>query len=195
MHRKFFGSKIGSRDRGGVVRDRNLPLEVEFEFTHDLKAMMIKIMKRNSFPGCHSGIFFLKSHWNFDKYKRNGFLLQVNLCQKLFFLHNMGRTCCVQKLFWMSETISVHNMFSAGLCLEFFMYWTCNAMNNLSSYCGLVDAKIRASDKDLPIHISFFNTFLYIFSLLLVQKRAGWLLWCWIVSVKIQESTSYLVQH
>ena len=25
-------------------------------------------------------------------------------------------------------------------------------MNNLSSYCGLVDAEIRASDKDLPVH-------------------------------------------
>ena len=24
-------------------------------------------------------------------------------------------------------------------------------MNNLSSYCGLVDARIRASDKDLPV--------------------------------------------
>ena len=24
-------------------------------------------------------------------------------------------------------------------------------MNNLSSYCGLDDAKIRASDKDLPV--------------------------------------------
>ena len=24
-------------------------------------------------------------------------------------------------------------------------------MNNLPSYCGLVDAKIRASDKDLPV--------------------------------------------
>ena len=24
-------------------------------------------------------------------------------------------------------------------------------MNNLSSYCGLVDAKLRASDKDLPV--------------------------------------------
>jgi len=24
-------------------------------------------------------------------------------------------------------------------------------MNNLSSYCGLVDAKIRAADKDLPV--------------------------------------------
>ena len=46
-------------------------------------------------------------------------MVQVNLCQKLFFLQNMGRTCCVQKLFWMSETISVHNMFSSGLSLEF----------------------------------------------------------------------------
>ena len=35
--------------------------------------------------------------------------------------------------------------------LGIFMYWTCNSMNNLSSYCGLVDAKIRASDKDLPV--------------------------------------------
>ena len=26
-------------------------------------------------------------------------MIQVNLCQKLFFLQNMGRTCCVQKLF------------------------------------------------------------------------------------------------
>ena len=26
-----------------------------------------------------------------------------------------------------------------------------NSMNNLLSYCGLIDAKIRASDKDLPV--------------------------------------------
>ena len=26
-------------------------------------------------------------------------------------------------------------------------------MNNLLSYCGLVDAKIRASDKDLPVQV------------------------------------------
>ena len=24
-------------------------------------------------------------------------------------------------------------------------------MNNMSSYCGLIDAKIRASNKDLPV--------------------------------------------
>ena len=28
-------------------------------------------------------------------------------------------------------------------------------MNNLSSYCGLVDAKIRASDKDLLVQIQY----------------------------------------
>ena len=39
--------------------------------------------------------------------------------------------------------------------LGIFMYWTCNSMNNLSSYCGLVDAKIRASDKDLLVHTTF----------------------------------------
>ena len=31
------------------------------------------------------------------------------------------------------------------------LYWTQDSMNNLSSYCGLVDARIRASDKDLPV--------------------------------------------
>ena len=31
------------------------------------------------------------------------------------------------------------------------MYWTRNSMNNLLSYCGLVDARISASEKDLPV--------------------------------------------
>ena len=34
-------------------------------------------------------------------------------------------------------------------------YWTYNSMNNLLSYCGLVKAKIRASDKDLPVRVRF----------------------------------------
>ena len=41
----------------------------------------------------------------------------------------------------------VYTTFSAGiLSLQFSL-----TMKNLSSYCGLVDAKIRASDKDLPV--------------------------------------------
>ena len=35
-------------------------------------------------------------------------------------------------------------------CQKQFLYTTCS-MNNLSSYCRLVDAKIRASDKDLAV--------------------------------------------
>ena len=31
------------------------------------------------------------------------------------------------------------------------MSWTGNSMNNLLSYCGLVDARIIASEKDLPV--------------------------------------------
>ena len=35
-----------------------------------------------------------------------------------------------------------------------------NSMNNLMSYCGLIDAKIRASDKDLPLTSGrFFSNF------------------------------------
>ena len=44
-----------------------------------------------------------------------------------FLVQNIGRTCCVQKLFLTFRTISVHNMFSP---------------------CS---AKRRASDKDLPV--------------------------------------------
>ena len=77
--------------------------------------------------------------------------IQVNLCQKLLFLQNMGRTCCVHKLFWMSKSISVHNMYSPCSELGISRIELVNSMNNTSSYCGLVDAKIRASDKDLPL--------------------------------------------
>ena len=35
--------------------------------------------------------------------------------------------------------------------LVVFMYRTGKSMNNLLSYCGLVDARIRASNKDLPV--------------------------------------------
>ena len=60
---------------------------------------------------------------------RNSFsvhIIQVNLCQKLFFLQNMGRTCCVQKLFWMSEPIYVNNIFSPSefSCIELVIQWT-----------------------------------------------------------------------
>ena len=78
-------------------------------------------------------------------------MLQVNLCHKLFFLQKTCRTCCVQK-----NVLNVRNNFCTQHVLSrfelgSFMYWTCNSTNNLSSYCRLVDEKITASDKDLPV--------------------------------------------
>ena len=59
----------------------------------------------------------------------------------------MGRTFCVHKLFYMSKQ---KNIFCAQHVHN--MFWACNFhVLNLLSYCGLVDAKIRASDKDLPV--------------------------------------------
>ena len=53
--------------------------------------------------------------------------VQVNLCQN-------------KKQF-------VYTTFSE---LVVFMYWSGKSINNLLSYCGLVDPRISASDKDLP---------------------------------------------
>jgi hypothetical protein len=41
--------------------------------------------------------------------------------------------------------------------LAIFMFWTCNSMNNLFSYCGLVDARIGTSEEKnyLYHHYSF----------------------------------------
>ena len=51
----------------------------------------------------------------------------------------------------MSEEISVLNVFSPGLSLEF------NEKSVVILHCGLVDAKIRASDKHLPVKKQMYN--------------------------------------
>ena len=43
-------------------------------------------------------------------------------------------------------------------------------MNNVSSYCGLVIAKIRASDKDLPVLNTFFRAYLVTFFFLFFRE-------------------------
>ena len=65
------------------------------------------------------------------------------------------RTCSVQKLFFCFD---IQN----NICTQHVLnlYFSCNSMNNLSSYCGLTDARMRASEKDLPVtHSLFLNKF------------------------------------
>ena len=111
---------------------------------------------------------------------------QVNLFQKHLFLHqpthnmtkdcsldyefstwksraqNMGRTCCVHKfLFWMSKqkqkTICVRNIFFPCSELGIFMYWTCNSMNNLWSYCGVHKLFWMSKQKIICVHNMFWS--------------------------------------
>ena len=101
-------------------------------------------------------------------------LVQVNLFQKHLFFHqlthnmtkdcllnykfstwklqaqNMLRTCCIHRLF-KTETKQNLCTYTTSYELAIIMYWTRNSMNNLSSYFGLVDAKIWTSHKDLPV--------------------------------------------
>ena len=62
------------------------------------------------------------------------------------------RTCCVLKIVLNIKT-KTKKQFVYTTCSELgiFMYWTGDSKNNLLSYCGLVDAKIRASVNHLPV--------------------------------------------
>ena len=44
----------------------------------------------------------------------------------------------------------------------FFLYWSQESMNNLSSYCGLTDWRMSASDTNLPVpRRQYWNSYLY----------------------------------
>ena len=106
----------------------------------------------------------------------SGCYVQVNLWERLLFLHqlihNMTKDCsliyqfCTWKqraqnmlctkivylfLFWHSKRFMCTTW--AFFLFFVFMYRTGKSMNNLLWYCGLVDARIRASIKDLPVKL------------------------------------------
>ena len=79
------------------------------------------------------------------------YFLQVNLFQKHLFLHqvthNMTKDCSWNyHENWKPRTWAEHVLPMFCACI-----YHGNSMNNLLPYCGLVDAKIRASDIDLPV--------------------------------------------
>ena len=87
---------------------------------------------------------------NMYSYVRSHVLTGKSLSEALLFSEHGENTLCTKIV------LNVRNKFCTQHVLPrfelgIFMYWTCNSMNNLSSYFGLVDAKIRASDKDLPV--------------------------------------------
>ena len=76
----------------------------------------------------------IESYFSIPQYHFKLHENKINFGHNLFFIF---------KLFW--------KMFSPCSELAIFMYWTSISMNNLLSCCGLVDAIISASEKDLPV--------------------------------------------
>ena len=54
---------------------------------------------------------------------------------------------CFLFLFWHTKQF----LYTTCSQLVFFLYWSQELMNNLSSYCGLTDSRMSASDTTLPV--------------------------------------------
>ena len=112
--------------------------------------------------------FFTSNEWSFCFVL---FILQVNIFQKHLFFHQLTHSLtkdCSLNYEFSTWKLQAQNMlckyincsecqnkkqFVYTTCSELvvFMYWTRNSMNNLLSNCGLVDGRISASEKDLPV--------------------------------------------
>ena len=59
------------------------------------------------------------------------------------------RTCCVSTKIVFCFYFDIQN----NICTQHVLnlYFSGDSMNNLLSYCGLKDSKMRASDTDLPV--------------------------------------------
>ena len=118
-------------------------------------------------------IFLRNAKWG-KILSKGKFYIQVNFFQKGSFYHQLTTYCSlIYNL--LHRKIQVQNMlctncflfryskqFLYTICSEFVFFWvrSCKSMNNLSSYCGLTDSRMSASDTDLPVLILnlFFKT-------------------------------------
>ena len=92
---------------------------------------------------------------------------------------NMLRTCCVHKLFFVLtfRTIYVHSIFWTCSAIAIFMYWTCNSINNLFSYCGLfIWCKIKCFWKRFSCKKIFDKMYF------LIQTPSNMKLKCWYIT-------------
>ena len=63
--------------------------------------------------------------------------------------------CCVHKIFFECQNKNTKDNFCTQHMLG--LYFSCNSMNNVLSYNWLIDARMRGSDKDLPVLHAFAN--------------------------------------
>ena len=90
--------------------------------------------------------------WVISKCKSYGWKWNLLVFQKV-----KGIICIKISSEHAQNNLCTQYVFGACSELAIFMNWTFNSMNNLLSFCGLVDARISASEKDLPVKVSKFQ--------------------------------------
>ena len=110
-------------------------------------------------------------------------VLQVNLCQKLSFfciyyrIHNMASDCSLDyKEKQVQHMLCTQIVFNVKTQDVLSLYYSGNSKKNLMSYHGLIDARMRASDKDLPVSVCVwfwwvFNNALFLIKLFSFNSR------------------------
>ena len=87
---------------------------------------------------------YVKIHWRiFGKWESTLFNTNTSLSEALLFAEHGENILCTKIVLNVRNNFCAHHVlprFELGI----FMYWTWNSMNNLSSYCGLVDAKKKS---------------------------------------------------
>ena len=114
----------------------------------------------------------------------------------------MTRDCSLN---WIPPKIQVQNMLCTNIVLNVKtktkkpifvhnMFWTCNSMNNLLSYCGLTDSKMRASDTDLPVYCLIY-ILCWNLNVTTSQKLFSHELWLEIVTTSLKTKTQRATEN
>ena len=126
-----------------------------FYFISDwMKKLTTHLLNSQMNPSSVENVNFLQDlirHWELI---RQNTIVQVNLCQKRSFFHqlthNMTTDCSWNDKF-STRKIQVQNVYKN--CFECQNKTKQFSMNNLLSYYGLTDSRMSASDTDLPVPV------------------------------------------
>ena len=119
--------------------------------------MTIEIFKNLIFTGKSLSKALILAATNPQYVKRLFIELQVQY-MKTTSSENGENMLCSQIVLNVNTKTKKQFVYTTCSELAVFVYWTCNSMNNLLIYCGLVAARITASDKDLPVQMTKMTT-------------------------------------
>ena len=118
-----------------------------------LKNSVLELRARSALRACLESRKFWDGVCSTDKSLSEVLILFIELrvqYMKTVSSEHVENMLCAQIVFCFC--FDIQNNLCSQHVLNMFMYWTRNSMNNLLSYyCGLVDARISYSKKDLPV--------------------------------------------